>query len=142
MKIDISQAIEIHAILKRAEGEIFSQTGCKVDLHVLQGDHGEGFNLPVLALSVSRVLSIPLKEMVSSSRKQDIKEARQICIYLATKYLPGYRHKSIAELFNLDRSSVAHSIKFCESMIHSKDEQFNNKLMLCKDAVKKIIDEN
>jgi len=78
------------------------------------------------------------------SRKEELKTARQICMYLGNHYFNGISLRQVAEPFGLDHATAIHAFKvirnrrdterlFNEKMekyIHDLDQLFNDSIIL------------
>lgn len=139
MNITIPAAIRMHEILKEAEGKIFQETGIQIDLQITQADLSMG--VPAIASTVADALNMPLSLMCSETRFAPAREARQIAMYLAYKYLKGYSPRAIAKVFARDRTTLLHTLSVVQNMIDTNDQGFLTKLKTAEQAVIQLYNE-
>ena len=133
MTITIPAAIRMHEILTAAERQIFQETGMQIDLEIVQADLS--MSAPAIASTVADSLNIPLSQMCSETRWAPAREARQIAMYLAHKYLKGHTPRIIAEAFDRDRTTLLHALEVVKNAIDTNDNKFINKLQTAEQAV-------
>jgi chromosomal replication initiator protein len=78
---------------------------------------------------VSKMLEIPVLDILGRSRIPNIVEARQICMYLFWK--SGVTFEKVGEAFDRDHSTVIHARDKVESTTPKTDKVFWYKLMIC-----------
>lgn len=69
--------------------------------------------ISIIANSVCKVLDIPIEEVRSRCKEQEIKDARHICIYCCYLYTSN-NIKFIGKYFQRHRTTAISSLIFCE----------------------------
>lgn len=89
------------------------------------------FNL-ILGI-VSQICEISANEIVSKVKREDVREARTICIYHCVKY--GFTHASIAKFFGRARTYFINDAMYNYKRMSEKSQSFR---YLCSEVSKKI----
>lgn len=66
--------------------------------------------------------SISVEKLMRGGRMREVVEARQIYCYIARKHLPGSTLSSIAKTIKRDYTTVIHSIRSVENIMHVDKE--------------------
>ena len=74
---------------------------------------------------VSETYGVSLDDMKSSSRAQNISQARNVAMYVMKKVIPNITLKEIGDYFNKNHATVIHSVKRIEESVE-KDQIFKN----------------
>jgi len=69
---------------------------------------------------ISEITAIPIYDLLGRSRKKDISEARQICVYLLRQRLTEYE---TAEIFGINHSTVNYHYHKIGNYISIKDKK-------------------
>lgn len=90
---------------------------------------------------VSNQYSVTVEEIVSTSRVQEVVDARDTVIYLLHKYLSLSTIK-IGKIVNRDCGSVSYSLKKVLNRLDKKslDKVFKAQVNFCEKALKDIVD--
>jgi len=80
---------------------------------------------------VERAFRIPASDILSTSRKVKLIQARQLYIYLL--YKQGFTHVEIANLIGLDRTTIIYTIKKIQDFLDIGDKITVEKWNLIKD---------
>lgn len=85
--------------------------------------------------------SVKLEEVVSTSRIQEVVDARDTIVYLLHKYLTLSTIK-IGKIVGRDCGSISYSLKKVNSRLdkNSTDKVFKSQVYFCEKALKTIID--
>lgn len=130
---------ELQAWIIEKEAELQNTFGMPLKLFVAESDFT--FSIDAIVKLVSDSLGVPVVNIVSQSREEVGREARQIAMYLCKKYIPKVTPKDIGEYFGKERTTVIHSYEKVEDLLVSNDAKILAKLTLCEKNILTILND-
>jgi len=125
--------------IKAKEQEAREEFGVELTLRFTDAN----FQLGIDAVSklVSDVLSVPINKILSTSREEEEKEARQIIMYLCKMHISELKPGELAAYFNKDRTTILHSYARIEDLLKAADASMIEKMKNCQNELLKRITE-
>ena len=95
-----------------------------------------------IAEVVGAALGIPVKALLAKSKKEDIREARQIATVLIRRHGPHISYPRIGQFFNQHHATALNAMKQIETLLEAKDAQITDKFHKALKALKVLEDAN